>query len=332
MSTQQHPQTSVPPEALHKWLSILVCALHSVYFLLNMLLMQKIGLGAVQIIVAAFSGYCFYSSLKERYQPWQSYTLMALLTFNILASASLMEFWAGAIFWSLALPLWYYNLFGLKKGFCFSAMIVMFSAAILYLRTDTSLFMPYRTVFNFTLAYSSVWLMCHIYEVQRQKTSLFLRALALQDALTGVQNRHALKADFSAVRKKAESIHMLIIDVDHFKTINDKFGHDIGDSVLIKVANEIKHSMQGLSVYRLGGEEFVVLLKGISDTQAYEQAEVIRKTIEQAAFHSHTDAITLTVSIGISSLQPGQEFTDFLRAADVKLYQAKHEGRNQIRN
>jgi len=56
------------------------------------------------------------------------------------------------------------------------------------------------------------------------------------------------------------------------------------------------------------------------------------KKIEQATFHSHTDAITLTVSIGISSLQPGQEFTDFLRAADVKLYQAKHEGRNQIRN
>ncbi|AWY02326.1 hypothetical protein A8139_06535 [Marinomonas primoryensis] len=297
-----------------------------------MLLMQKIGLGAVQIIMAAFSGYCFYSSLKERYQPWQSYTLMALLTFNILASASLMEFWAGAIFWSLPLPLWYYNLFGLKKGFYFSIVVAMISAATLYLRTDTTLFMPYRTVFNFTLAYSSVWFMCHIYEVQRQKTSLFLRALALQDALTGAQNRHALKADFSAVRKKAESIHMLIIDVDHFKNINDKFGHDIGDSVLIKVANEIKHSIQGLSVYRLGGEEFVVLLKGISDTQAYEQAEVIRKKIEQATFHSHTDAITLTVSIGISSLQQGQEFTDFLRAADVKLYQAKHEGRNQIRN
>lgn len=63
------------------------------------------------------------------------------------------------------------------------------------------------------------------------------------------------------------------------------------------------------------------LLKGISDTQAHEQAEVIRKAIEQATFHSHTDAITLTVSIGISSLQPEQEFTDFLRTADVKRYQ-----------
>jgi diguanylate cyclase (GGDEF)-like protein len=297
-----------------------------------MLLIQKIGLGAVQIIVAVFSGYCFYSSLKEHYKPWQSYTLMALLTFNILASASLMELWAGAFFWSLALPLWYYNLFGLKKGFYFSIVVAMISAATLYLRTDTTLFMPYRTVFNFTLAYSSVWFMCHIYEVQRQKTSVFLRSLALQDALTSLQNRHALKADFSAVRKKAESIHMLIIDIDHFKSINDKFGHVIGDSVLIKVANELKQSIQGLSVYRLGGEEFVVLLKGISDIQAYEQAEVIRKAIEQATFHSHTDAITLTVSIGISSLQPEQEFTDFLRTADVKLYQAKHEGRNQVRN
>jgi diguanylate cyclase (GGDEF)-like protein len=332
MNIKPQLQASVPPEALHKWFSILVCVLHSVYFFLNMLLMQKIGLGAVQFIVAIFSGYCFYSTLKEHYKPWQSYMLMALLTFNILASASLMELWAGAFFWILALPLWYYNLFGLKKGFYFSIIIATLSVTILFLRIDTSLFMPYRTVFNFTLAYSSVWLMCHIYEVQRQKTSLFLRSLALQDALTGVKNRHALKADFSTVRKEAESLHMLIIDIDHFKNINDKFGHDIGDSVLIKAANVLRQSIQGLNIYRLGGEEFVALLKGVNDKQAYYQAEIIRKAVEQATFYSHTEEIALTVSIGISSLQAEQEFTDFLRAADVKLYQAKHEGRNQVRN
>lgn len=94
---------------------------------------------------------------------------------------------------------------------------------------------------------------------------------------------------------------MLIIDIDHFKNINDKFGHDIGDSVLIKVANEIKQSIQGLSVYRLGGEEFVVLLKGVNGKQAYYQAEIIRKAVEQATFYSHTEEIALTVSIGISS-------------------------------
>ncbi len=102
--------------------------------------------------------------------------------------------------------------------------------------------------------------------------------------------------------------------------------------MLIKVANEIKQSIQGLSVYRLGGEEFVVLLKGVNGKQAYYQAEIIRKVVEQATFYSHTEEIALTVSIGISSLQAEQEFTDFLRAADVKLYQAKHEGRNQVRN
>jgi len=332
MSARQQPKTSVPPEALHKWLSALACVLHSVYFLLNMLLLQKIELGAVQVIVILFSGFCFYSSQKDHYQPWHSYTLMALLTFNILASVSLMELWAGAIFWSIALPPWYYNLFGFKKGFYFSAVVAVLSATILFLRTDTSLFMPYRTIFNFILAYSSLWIICHIYEAQRQKTNLLLHSLALQDALTGVQNRHSLKADFRALHKKTGSVHMLIIDIDHFKNINDKFGHDIGDSVLIKVAKVIRHALEGKSVYRLGGEEFVVLLKEVNDTQAYEQAEAIRKAIEDETFHSHTQEIKLTVSIGISSLQPQQEFTDFLRAADEKLYQAKHEGRNQVRN
>ena len=330
MSTRRQPHTSVPPEVLHKWLSALACALHCLYFVLNLCLVQKMGLAAIQFIVIIFSAYCFLTSLKEYYKPWKSYVLMTLLTCNILASVSVMELWAGAIFWSIALPPWYYNLFGFKRGFYCSAVVAVLSAAILFLRTDTSLFMPYRTVFNFVLAYSSVWLICHIYEAQRQKTTLLLHSLALQDALTGVQNRHSLKEDFSALHNKVEKVHMLIIDIDHFKNINDKFGHDIGDSVLIKVAHVITHAVENKNVYRLGGEEFVVLLKGLSNTEVYDQAETIRKAIEGEIFHSHTEEIKLTVSIGVNALEPKQAFTDFLRAADMKLYQAKHQGRNQV--
>ncbi|NLQ18737.1 GGDEF domain-containing protein [Marinomonas sp. M1K-6] len=330
MNAQRYPQTSVSPETLHKWLSALLCVLNSVYFLLNMLLVQKLGLGGIQLISAFFGGYCFFASLKGQYQPWHSYTLMTILSVNILASASIMELVAGAIFWSLALPIWYYSLFGLKKGICFSAVVMVSTATILFLRTDTSLFMPYRTVFNFTLAYLSIWLVCHLYEVQRQKTSAFLHSLALEDALTGIHNRHALKTDFSAIRKKFTRIHMLIIDIDHFKRINDTFGHDIGDAVLINLANVLKQSLNTSDIYRLGGEEFVVLFKEMEDIQAKEWAEKIRQAIEQEIFHSHKEEIKLTVSIGISALQPQQEFTDFLRAADEKLYQAKHEGRNKV--
>jgi diguanylate cyclase len=330
MNALNYPQTSVSPEALHKWLSALICVLNSVYFLLNMLLVLKLDLGAIQLLVALFSGYCFFASLKGHYQTWHSYTLMAMLTINILASASIMDLVAGAIFWSLALPIWYYSLFGLQKGFYFSTVVMVLSAAILFLRADTSLFMPYRTVFNFSLVYISIWLVCHIYEVQRQKTSSFLHSLALQDALTGVQNRHALKSSFRTVCQESANIHMLVIDIDHFKNINDSFGHDIGDSVLISMANVLKKSLSTNHVYRLGGEEFVVLFKDIKDVQAKEWAEKIRQAVEQEIFHSHKEDIKLTVSIGISSLQPEQEFNDFLRAADEKLYQAKREGRNKV--
>tara|TARA_R110001606_G_scaffold356372_1_gene507664 strand:+ start:1762 stop:2652 length:891 start_codon:yes stop_codon:yes gene_type:complete len=294
------------------------------------MVMQKFGIGAVQITVAVFSGYCFYKSSKGLYQPWHSYTLLASLTLSILLSIAIMELVAGATYWGLALPFWYYSLFGLRKGFIFSAVIVLSTATVIFFRTDTNIFMPYRTIFNFTLVYCSIWLVCHVYEVQRQKTSELLHSLALQDDLTDLKNRHALKADFRAFHKNFENMHMLIIDIDHFKNINDKYGHDIGDSVLIKVADTLTQSIQTKEIYRLGGEEFIILLKNISDEEACRQAEKVRKAIELAIFFSHNEPIKLTVSIGISSLRPEHEFTDFLRAADQKLYQAKREGRNRV--
>ncbi|WP_417528931.1 GGDEF domain-containing protein [Marinomonas shanghaiensis] len=330
MSARQYPHTSVPPEVLHKWLSALLCALHSVYFLLNMLLMQKLDLGVIQLFAALFGGYCFYASLKQQYRSWHRYALMVILTVNILLSASMMDLVAGSIFWCLALPIWYYSLFGLRKGFYFSALVMTLSAAILFTRADTNLYMPYRTLFNFSLVYIAIWLVCHLYEVQRQKVSSFLHSLALQDALTGVCNRHALKTDFALIQEQFSKIHALLIDIDRFKNINDKFGHDIGDTVLIRVASLLSQSIQVKEVYRLGGEEFVVLLKDLDHQKAKEEAEKIRQAIEEAIFHSHQEDIKLTVSIGISSLQPEQTLTDVLRAADEKLYQAKREGRNRV--
>ena len=330
MSTRRYPHSSVSQEEFHKWLSALICILNSVYFLLNMIVMQKLGIGAVQFTVAVFAGYCFYQSSKGLSRPWHSYTLLALLTLNILLSIALMELIAGATYWGLALPFWYYRLFGLRKGFIFSAVIVLLSAAVIFFRTDMNAFMPYRTVFNFTLVYCSIWLVCHVYEVQRQKTSEFLHSLALQDDLTDLQNRHALKADFQAFRENFESMHMLIIDIDHFKNINDKYGHDIGDSVLINVANVLKKCVKSKEIYRLGGEEFVVLYKDINDVETHKQAETIRMAIEENISYNHKEEIKLTVSIGISLLHSEDEFVDFLRAADQKLYQAKREGRNRV--
>lgn len=330
MTIRRSSHSSVSPEEFHKWLSTLICVLNSVYFVLNMLTLQKLGLGAVQITVAAFAGYCFYTSSNSLYRPWHSYTLLIMLTINILLSIAVMELVAGATYWGLALPFWYYSLFGLRKGFIFSAVIVLSAATVIFFRTDTTVFMPFRTIFNFTLVYCSIWLVCHIYEVQRQKTSEFLHSLALQDDLTDLQNRHALKADFRAFHKNFDSIHMLIIDIDHFKNINDKHGHDIGDSVLIKVADTLIQSIQAEEIYRLGGEEFVILFRNISDEEACRQAEKVRKAIELRIFFSHNEPIKITVSIGISSLRPEHEFTDFLRAADQKLYQAKREGRNRV--
>ncbi|MCZ2722541.1 GGDEF domain-containing protein [Marinomonas sp. 15G1-11] len=318
------------PKTLHKWLSGLVCGLHCFYFVLNMIFMQQMNLGAVQLLVACCSFYFFWVALKNRHYAWHRYMLMLLLTCNILASALIMGLKAGSIFWSFALPLWYYLLFGMKQGAVFTAIVAILFMVVLLVNPDAEMIRPYRTVLNFVLAYLSIWLVCHMYEIQRKKSHDILQRMALQDGLTGVQNRHALKADFNRINKQIGSTFMLLIDIDHFKRINDTFGHDVGDNVLIEVSNLIRNHVPSNNIYRLGGEEFVVLMENSHKDDAYRCAESVRALIENYSFYQKETNIDLTISIGIAPLSVGQDFTDFLRAADEKLYQAKNEGRNLV--
>lgn len=154
--------------------------------------------------------------------------------------------------------------------------------------------------------------------------------MAMSDALTGVKNRHALERDFLSLEESPERIHMLLIDIDHFKKINDRFGHGVGDQILIEVAERLSIYAEEGSIYRLGGEEFILLFRDQSDSQIKYQAESLRQSIEEAIFHNHDLRIRLTISIGITRFLPGQALNELLLSADKKLYQAKFTGRNTV--
>ncbi len=129
---------------------------------------------------------------------------------------------------------------------------------------------------------------------------------------------------------------MLIIEINHFKKVNDSYGHPAGDEVLIflaQVLQQYKHKPVQ-SVSRIGGEEFCLLLKGRQHAQAYDLAEDIRKRVEGIDFKVGADkTIQLTISIGLASINP-TKFTaaKLYQLADTALYEAKHSGRNQVRN
>ncbi len=170
-----------------------------------------------------------------------------------------------------------------------------------------------------------------------------LKTLGLIDPLTGVNNRRffeqRLIEEISSVIRANAEISCLFIDIDHFKKVNDNYGHQAGDEILRGVAQIIRELVRSTDVVaRYGGEEFIVLLSHKGKQKAGEIAERIRKTIEQRIFSDpqHGD-IMITTSIGINSLNTTEhdgEVKDvaslFVVRADRALYQAKNSGRNKI--
>jgi diguanylate cyclase (GGDEF)-like protein len=168
---------------------------------------------------------------------------------------------------------------------------------------------------------------------RRAKAEDKLEELATTDALTGLKNRRKFDATIDAEWRRATRqkmpLALLMIDADHFKSYNDRFGHQEGDEVLVGIAICISDSVRraGDCAARYGGEEFAVLLPGLSPARALEVAETIRLKVLQ---WSDEPDVT-SVSIGVASLtpHPAMEWPDFVKAADKALYTAKAQGRNQ---
>ena len=153
---------------------------------------------------------------------------------------------------------------------------------------------------------------------------------ARNDPLTGLANRRKLREHFNSLAPNQTSL-FLMFDIDHFKKINDTYGHDAGDEVLIKIADLLKQSVRSTDmVARLGGEEFCVILTNTANKQGIKLAETIRKKIENTTFKGQHGSIQVTMSIGIAERQIGETINHWLKRADQALYHAKNNGRNQV--
>ena len=159
---------------------------------------------------------------------------------------------------------------------------------------------------------------------------------AQKDALTGTCNRAAfnevLSREVDLAQRHDRSLGMIIIDIDHFKSINDTYGHSTGDCLIRAMAfctgETIRHSDQ---LFRYGGEEFVVLLPETNTRGVKRLAERIRRNIEKMDSICEGKAINMTVSLGIATLQHNEDEFGFFSRADKALYDAKDAGRNCIR-
>ena len=153
------------------------------------------------------------------------------------------------------------------------------------------------------------------------------------DALTGVLNRRSLETAIHAHFEAHERFAVLFADIDHFKSINDRFGHDVGDTVLKAVAEMLKEGIRpGDAVGRYGGEEFVLLVTGAGPESARLVAERHRKTIAGIDFSGiGPDQVTLSIGVAVFEPEAGDETPeDLVKRADLALYRAKNEGRNRV--
>ena len=163
-----------------------------------------------------------------------------------------------------------------------------------------------------------------------------LRVLARVDPLTGVNNRRALDeraAELLArAARQARPLGILMLDADHFKSVNDRFGHGGGDTVLMALVESIRGTLrEGDVIGRIGGEEFVVLAPDTSLADVLTLAERIRSRIEREPLQIDGTALPLTVSIGAAVARPGErDMACILRRADSALYAAKRAGRNRV--
>ena len=194
-----------------------------------------------------------------------------------------------------------------------------------YVLQDGDLVKIGRTIFKF-LAGSNIENAYHE-EIYR---------LTTVDGLTQIFNKRyfleTLEREISRAHRYHRDLSLILFDIDHFKEVNDTFGHLAGDSVLKQMAAVLKHRIRREDIIsRYGGEEFAIILPEISGANAALFAEKIRKLVEKTTFKFEDTKIPVTVSVGVATMdETVQDVTAFLHLVDRKLYQAKAEGRNRV--
>ena len=178
------------------------------------------------------------------------------------------------------------------------------------------------------------------YTLSDESQETLLRQLydaSVTDALTGAHNREhfdtQLRAELSYARRHNTDVSLVIFDADHFKKVNDTYGHQIGDAVLMQIANVVRGTVRSEDVFaRYGGEEFALVLRGIDVEGSGAVADRLRERIAALKIPTDRGPISVTVSAGCASLSATEDKTPegLITVADRRLYGAKHAGRNRV--
>lgn len=245
--------------------------------------------------------------------------------------------------WIFVLPPIALFINGLVKGIMVITLFIVFISFLMFFPNEVLIATSYPIEFKLRLLYSliTVSALSSYYEYARETS--FLHALELSkkyellarlDPLTQLSNRrdatNTLEHEQSRLARNAETLAIIICDIDHFKQVNDSFGHNAGDRVLIELAGLFKHCVREQdTVARWGGEEFLFILPQTNLEHALTFATKIHHALQSHVFNLDNNKITITLSMGLSELSSHLSIEEAISIADQYLYQAKAAGRNQ---
>lgn len=245
--------------------------------------------------------------------------------------------------WTCFIPSFSFTLLGVRKGSIYSGLGFLMIVLIFWTPFGRSILQyPYTASFmlRFPMIYLAFTVLAVFLETIRAETQRQLldsekryHNLYRRDALTGILNRYGFNEQFDQLfaSPSAQTLSLLMLDLDNFKRVNDEYGHDTGDVVLRFVADTMSRvSGPSAVVCRWGGEEFTSLIPNVSNPEAL--AERIRREVEESTITAGDKKIQITVTIGVCTVKErrGISIADMVRAADQKLYQAKDAGRNRV--
>jgi len=231
----------------------------------------------------------------------------------------------GVVYW--AYPTMIAGFFMLRPNVALTINIVSLSVIVTLLATRVS----ELNLFTIAVTILLINLFSYIFSQRTRQQHTELNLAAEIDHLTGVCNRRALErklAGFLHVDQAEMQSSMLLLDLDHFKQVNDSHGHAAGDKVLVHLCQLIRsRTRKSDEIFRYGGEEFIVIANGASLGAASGMAENLRALV---AATDIIEGCTITVSIGVAALEPGESPESWLLRADRMLYNAKQSGRNKV--
>jgi diguanylate cyclase (GGDEF)-like protein len=312
-------------------------------FGVNAMLNQRMHLAMVVFSLAAVTLFNYVLMLKYGNHDRGAHTIsliMCILFFYLLCSGGVDA--TGPLWCYVAVPFILF-IYGVRWGASCVAFLFVGAVVLLYV-PNPLLTAVYSGAFKsrFLASFLAVTIMSYLHEYARYRSYSALQSLrhkvereARTDEMTGLSNRRHMyeymQITLQQVKQAPQSLSLLLIDIDNFKLVNDSFGHQFGDEVLVRVAHTLRHTLRNHdSIARWGGEEFLVLLADTDNQAAKIVAEKLRATIEEMPIHYNGAEIPLTISIGMHTADPEESLDVMLSRADENLYAAKKSGRNRI--